>query len=696
MATPLNILIVEDSPDDADMVVAELRRAGFAPKWKRVETELDFLAEIKNSPDIILSDYSMPQFNGLRAAELLRKYEWDIPFILISGAVGEETAVEAMKRGAADYLLKDRLARLGQALEHALEQKRLREDHKRMQKQLVLQATALETAANAVIITNHNGTILWVNPAFTTSTGYTLDEAVGKTPSLLKYGKQDQAFYDEFWKTILSGETWRGEFINRRKDGGLYYDELTVTSVRSAEGVITHFIGIMHDVTEHKQAEQALRESEEKFRQLAENINEVFWITDPATQQMLYLSPAYEKIWGRTCNSLYQSPQSWFEVIHRDDRKRILEATRTKQERGEYDETYRITRPDGSVRWIHDRAFPIRNAAGEVYRVVGTAEDITENRKLEEQFRQAQKMEAIGQLAGGVAHDFNNLFTVILCNTEMLLTEEKMEPDRVDALKDVVKASKAAAQLTRQLLVFSRKQTMQSQVFNLNEVVSNLIKMLRRVIGEHIELKWRPATSLPQMEGDPGMLEQVLLNLAVNARDAMPKGGELLVQTEAVTLTSDQAKSHPDARPGEFVRLTVRDTGCGIPPEILPRIFEPFFSTKEAGQGTGLGLATVFGIVKQHLGWVEVGSKMDGGTSFKVYLGGCSRSKASADSQALLPLIRGGTESILVVEDEPSLRSLARRLLQRLGYTVFEAASGVEALSVWKEQAGNIDLLLTD
>src|ERR1022692_2665646 len=271
-----------------------------------------------------------------------------------------------------------------------------------MQKQLVLQATALETAANAVMITNHNGTILWVNPAFTTSTGYTLDEALGKTPSLLKSGKQDQAFYDEFWKTILSGETWRGEFINRRKDGGLYYDELTVTSVRSAEGVITHFIGIMHDVTEHKQAEQALRESEEKFRQLAENINEVFWITDPATQQMLYLSPAYEKIWGRTCNSVYQSPQSWFEVIHRDDRKRILEATRTKQERCEYDETYRITRPDGSVRWIHDRAFPIRNAAGEVYRVVGTAEDIAENRKLEEQFRQAQKMEAIGQLAGGV------------------------------------------------------------------------------------------------------------------------------------------------------------------------------------------------------------------------------------------------------------------------------------------------------
>jgi two-component system, cell cycle sensor histidine kinase and response regulator CckA len=574
MATSLNILIVEDSQNDADLIVAELRRAGFAPEWKRVETEPDFLAEINNSPDLILSDYSMPQFSGLRAAQLARESGRDIPFILISGTVGEEVAVEAMKSGVADYLLKDRLVRLGRAAEHALEQKQLR--------------------------------------------------------------------------------------------------------------------------AERKQAETALRESEEKFRQLAENINEVFWITDPAKNRMLYISPAYEKIWGRSCASLYQSPRSWLDAIHPEDRPRIVEAATTKQPRGEYDETYRILRPDGSVRWIHDRAFPIRNPAGEVYRVVGTAEDVTEHRQLEAQFRQSQKMEAIGQLAGGVAHDFNNILAVIQMQAGLLRAEQNLLPTHTDYAGEIEKAAQHAASLTRQLLMFSRRQTLQPRDLDLNGTIAHMVKMLHRILGEdiHIQLKYAPGPLL--IRADAGMMDQILMNLTINSRDAMPKGGQLVIETSTVNFDELAAAQSPPARPGSFACLSVSDNGCGILPDVLPRIFEPFFTTKNAGSGTGLGLATVFGIVQQHQGWINVHSEAGQGTTVLVYLPRLAGPQDKTETPYSQLSSRGGSETILVVEDDSVLRAVVRNALTRLGYQVVEAATGISALEVWNQNHAEIRLLVTD
>ena len=324
--------------------------------------------------------------------------------------------------------------------------------------------------------------------------------------------------------------------------------------------------------------------------------------------------------------------------------------------------------------------------------------DITERKQLEELLRQSQKMEAIGQLAGGVAHDFNNLLAVIRGNTELLLLKPgQFSADAGDCLKQVIAASDRAAALTRQLLAFGRKQIMQLQPLNLNDVVGNLTKMLKRIIGENIQLQCTYASRLPMVQADVGMIEQVLVNLVVNARDAMPEGGQLLIRTQAVKFAETDAPTHLEARPGEFVSLVVTDTGTGIATEHLSRIFEPFFTTKELGKGTGLGLATAYGIVKQHQGWVEVSSRLGKGSTFRIFLPAVLQPVApSSEPPVREEKLRGGAETILVVEDDEAVRSLTRRILENFGYRVREAASGREALEACRDKLAEIDLLLTD
>uniref|UniRef100_Q01WP9 histidine kinase n=1 Tax=Solibacter usitatus (strain Ellin6076) TaxID=234267 RepID=Q01WP9_SOLUE len=441
-------------------------------------------------------------------------------------------------------------------------------------------------------------------------------------------------------------------------------------------------------------AEQVLRESEERFRQLAENIQEVFWMT--ADQKILYVSPAYERIWGRPRSALYEDPRSWIEAVHPDDRGQILQAAKVIQKGGNYDETYRIQRPDGTVRWIHDHAFPVRDERGEIVRIVGTAEDITERRQLEEQYRQAQKMEAIGQLAGGVAHDFNNLLTVIHGYGSLLLAGKESTSGTSLAAQEIVLAAERAANLTRQLLAFGRRQVMQPRSLDLTEVVSSLTSMLQRVLGANIRLQLIPHGSPLITRADSGMLDQVLMNLVVNACDAMPDGGQLTIETTERTFTQREARRIPDARAGRYVSLRVTDTGSGISPESLPHIFEPFFTTKQPGKGTGLGLSTVFGIVKQHGGWVQVKSEVGRGTSFQIFLPAAEETDEARAAEIEKPEPQGGSETILVVEDEPALRVLTRAVLEPRGYRLLEAANGVEALRAWQEHRGSIHLLLTD
>ncbi|MEO7300631.1 MAG: response regulator [Verrucomicrobiota bacterium] len=328
--------------------------------------------------------------------------------------------------------------------------------------------------------------------------------------------------------------------------------------------------------------------------------------------------------------------------------------------------------------------------------VHGYATEITGRLNLETQLRHSMKMEAVGQLAAGVAHDFNNILTIIQGHADLLLHKIKADSQSEIPLKQICLAAERAGSLIRQLLMFSRKQVMQHTFLDLNEVVDRLTQMLRGFLGEHIAIETHSPEKLPLVYADTGMIEQVLMNLAVNARDAMPKGGRLVFSTSTVMFEKISALQNPEARPGQFVCLKVSDTGCGMDAETLHRIFEPFFTTKEVGKGTGLGLATVYGIVKQHYGWVEVESHKGAGSTFKIYLPATENKTAVKAKETSKPFAEGGNETILVVEDEPALRQLVVEILQIYGYQILQAESGVHALKIWKEHAGEIDLLLTD
>ena len=692
MPTPLNILIVEDSPDDAALLIDELQTAGFDPKWKRVQTEPEFRDSLNSSLDLILSDYSMPKFSGLRAVDLLRESGLDIPFILVSGTIGEEKAVEAMRHGIADYLLKDRIGRLGNAVERALEQKRLREYHRQMQHEMKLQATALDTAANGIVITDRAGSIIWVNSAFTALTGYSAAEVVGRTPRVLKSGLHDEKFYRDFWQTIISGQTWCGEFINRRKNGSIYHDAHTVTPVRSQSGKITHFVGIMLDLTEYKHIEEQLKESEERYRTLIEQARDAVFTLKPDTT-IASLNRAFEIITGFKCEEWVGRPFS--PLIHPDDLPRAIEIFRRVMQNEKPPQfELRIRTRAGSVVTLEFTMTPYRQGKA-VTSMMGIGRDVTERKQLEQQFRQAQKMESIGQLAGGVAHDFNNILTVIQGHASLTLLDSTLSTETKESAEQISLAAERAAGLTRQLLTFSRRQVIDSRELDLNGVIEGVTKMLGRLLGEDIALEFDGGKS-PPILADAGMLEQVLMNLAVNARDAMPEGGVLKIQTGAETITEAFAQQNPEASRGDFVWMEISDTGCGIPPENLSKIFEPFFTTKEVGKGTGLGLATVYGIVKQHRGWITLHSKVNQGTTFKIYLPASAGRGETARALDAEENIRGGTETILLVEDEAPLRQLVRNVLESYRYKVIDADSGRAALDEWEKNAGEIDLLLTD
>jgi two-component system cell cycle sensor histidine kinase/response regulator CckA len=439
-----------------------------------------------------------------------------------------------------------------------------------------------------------------------------------------------------------------------------------------------------------------LASAEERLRLITDTISEVFWMATPNVGTMIFVSPGYERVWGRSRASLYDNPLSFLEAVHPEDRGRVAANLSVQLDGRPLDHEYRIVKPDGTVRWIWDRGFPARDAAGRVICYVGVAQDITERKQLEEQLRQSQKLEAIGRLAGGVAHDFNNLLTVISCYGELIFERMSKSDPSHRKMGQILKAAESAASLTRQLLAFSRQQVLTPHVLDLNKVVAEVRLMLERLIGEDIELRTVPAKNLGQVKADPGQIEQILLNLSVNARDAMPKGGKLVIETANVELDEDYAREHIPVKPGQYVMLSVSDTGMGMDRHTQKRIFEPFFTTKEMGKGTGLGLSTVYGIVKQSGGYIWVYSELGRGTTFKVYLPRIEELVETTELLAHPEDLSLGTETILLVEDDESIRKLGSEVLEARGYQVLRAAGGAEALRAAKEHQGALHLLLTD
>jgi PAS domain S-box-containing protein len=451
------------------------------------------------------------------------------------------------------------------------------------------------------------------------------------------------------------------------------------------------------DLTRSEDLRGAAQELARRFRDLVEDLNAIVWEMTVPTFQITFVSHEAERILGYSVQKWLIEKDFWTNHIHPEDRERIVEFCRQSIAEGkDYNLQYRALAANGKVLWLQDIVRLVRDASGAVRQLRGVMVDITERKQLEEQFQQAQKMEAVGRLAGGVAHDFNNLLTIITGYAQLLSGRLEAAEPLSQYVDEIQKAAGRAAGLTRRLLAFSRKQAIAPQVLDLNAAVANTEKMLQRLIGEDIELETVLQLGLGKVKADPAQIEQVLMNLAVNSRDAMPQGGKLMIETANVELDGAYAGRHIAVNPGPYVMLVVSDTGSGMDAETRARIFEPFFTTKEIGKGTGLGLATVYGIVKQSGGNIWVYSEPGRGSTFKIYLPRVEEVAVVTTLVAAHTASPQGSETILLVEDEDGVRSFVRRVLQEKGYTVLEASKPGEALAICQQYKESIHLLLTD
>jgi PAS domain S-box-containing protein len=571
MGIPLRLLLVEDSENDALLVVHELTRGGFETTYERVWDAPSMRAALQRERwDLVLSDHSMPQFSGRAALQTVREHDPDVPFIFVSGTIGEDAAVESMRMGAQDYLNKSSLRRLVPAIQRELREAAGRRDRRRAEVALRESEQRFEKVFQAspvgvTISTLADGRYVDVNPAFLRMIGRTRDEVIGHT-----------AFDIAFWRD--PGD--RARIVERLRTGGAAQEIETI--VQAKDGTLRHVLVALDQVD----------------------------------------------FGGVPC-------------------------------------------------------------------LVALVHDISGLKQLEQQLNQAQKMEAVGRLAGGVAHDFNNMLTVITSYGDLLLGDLEAGDHRRGDIEEILKAARGAATLTRQLLAFSRQEVIQPRPISVNAIVSGTENMLKRVIGEDVALSSELIADPSTVLCDPGQLEQIVMNLVVNARDAMPQGGTLRIATANATLDETALRDSRLTRPGRYVVLTVRDTGIGMDAATQEHIFEPFFTTKEQGKGTGLGLATVYAIAKQLGGFVEVESAPGEGACFSVFFPAIDAPASRIEQNSAAELPRG-TETVLLVEDATAVRSVIRQVLERLGYTVLDAADGQVALEVAARHHGPIDLVVTD
>ena len=451
------------------------------------------------------------------------------------------------------------------------------------------------------------------------------------------------------------------------------------------------------DITERIKAEDELRESWERYRLVADfTYDWEYWVNPEG--KFLYVSPSCERVSGYPPDFFLNDSDALLKIVHPEDRCKIESHINDPVVRGSDTDKiqFRIITQTGETRWIDHKCWAIFSQEGAFKGRRGSNRDITQRLQLENQLRQAQKMEAVGRLAGGVAHDFNNMLGVILGFTDLAITKLPADDPIQMYLDEVKSAAQRSADITRQLLAFARKQTIAPKVLDLNDTIASMLKMLRRLIGEDIDLLWKPAKDLWPVKMDPAQIDQILANLMVNARDAIAGVGKITIETGKVEFDEHYCEAHVGFVPGRYVLLAVSDDGCGMDKETLAKLFEPFFTTKEVGKGTGLGLATIYGIVKQNNGFINVYSEPGQGTTFKIYLPRQEPQEAATEQPRKPAEVPTGTETVLLVEDEKSLLKFARMLLEELGYTVLAAGSPREAIQLAKEYTNEIHLLMTD
>ncbi len=680
MKTPLRVLIAEDNPADAELVLRELRKAGFEPEWQRVDTETGYLAHLHADLDVVLSDYSMPQFNGLRALELLKESGFDVPFIVISGTIGEDLAVQVMQNGATDYLLKDRLARLGTAVTQAMSECGSRRERKAAETAFRRSESRFqvlfEQSAVGMCLVSMEGTFLRTNQRFCEIVGYSSEELLERD-CIATTHLEDRAHEEISVARIASGEiktdSWDKRYL--RKDGSTVWCHLTLSLLPAGDGKPAQFAGVIEDITERRRAES-------RFRRLVDSNAQgvFFWDTKG---RITSANDAFLKLVGYTREELNEAKLNWTamtppEFVEADER-----AVTQLAETGVCTPIEKeFFRKDG-------KRVPILLGAAlfEDNREEGLAftVDLTERKKLEQQFLRAQRMESIGTLAGGIAHDLNNVLGPIMMSIA-LLKMRFPDPASQELISIIGTSAERGADMVRQVLSFARGMEGRRMEVQVKHLIQDIEKIIRDTFSKDIQLRSIIPHDLWTIQGDPTQIHQVLLNLCVNARDAMPNGGVLTLCAENRVLDETYAALENGASPGAHVYLQVEDTGTGMPEEIIDKIFEPFFTTKGIGKGTGLGLSTSVAIVKSHGGFMRVYSEPGKGTRFKVYLPAQTEASAEMLEEIAAEMPRGHGELILVVDDEASVRQITQQTLEAFGYRVVVASNGGEAVTVFAQR----------
>jgi len=696
MEKELRILFLEDAPADCELIKREVRKAGIEFTSREVETREDFLRELEEfSPGLILSDYMLPNFDGISALKLKNELTPSTPLIIVTGSICEEVAVNCIKAGADDYVIKESLVRLGSAVKGALEKKQHMEERKRAEEALRESEERFrkffENAPVYCYMISANGVILDVNSAALKMLGYRKDELIGK-----------------HLKTIYCPESlgrMRRLLLTWKKTGGLKDEEMVIVTkkgerrtvllnagaIKNKDGEIIYSISLQMDITERMRAEAKMKILLAAIEQAAEAVI----MTNP-NGTIQYINTAFEKITG----------YSRQEAAGRN--ANILKSG--KQEAGFYRDLWGTIKngkvwtgrlinkkKDGTVYEEDATIFPVFSSDGKIMNFTKIAHDVTEKIRLEKQFLQAQKMESVGRLAGGIAHDFNNLLTGIAISAEMAREELKPGDKILEYIENISETSERAVDLVGQLLSFSRKQITSPVIIDLNNVVRSMDSMIRPVIGGDIDFITVLYPEVLPIKIDAGQLDQIIMNLVVNARDAMPRGGEFTIKVFAIESGDDIRSAYSFIEPGRYVILEATDNGIGMDKETLAHIFEPFYTTKEMGKGTGLGLSTVYGILKQAGGYIVAQSEPGKGTTFRLYFPLSSgRPVPMQEKPRHTALVLGGEESILIVDDEKVIRKLLKEILTRAGYKVYSASNGNEAKILFQSLSEKPTLLITD
>ncbi|MDU0459653.1 MAG: MASE3 domain-containing protein [Geobacteraceae bacterium] len=543
---------------------------------------------------------------------------------------------------------------------------------------------------------DRNSNYLGCNRVFAKQAGIgSPEEIVGKSDFDLPWGTELSNGYRADDRIVMENAEPRYHIIEslRKADNKVIWIDTTKVPLSDSSGRVNGVLGVYEDITWRKQAEEQLRETLIFNQQIIDSAQEGIVVYDPELRIRVW-NPFMERITGvSSAEVLGRTPAELFPFMQENGMVERLARILRGEAVSALEFPFRID-STGKSGWTSDSSAPLLNAKGEIIGVIGTVRDVTEKRKTEMQLLQAQKMESVGRLAGGVAHDFNNMLTIINCHAALAMMDLDPADPLHEHLDEILSAANRSADITRQLLAFSRQQVTEPRVINLNEAVSGMLKMLRRLIGEDIELIWNPGSELMKVKIDPSQLDQVMANLCVNARDAISGVGRIAIQTENFTLDEIMCDEQSEIQPGEYVMLAVSDNGSGIARDVIKHIFEPFYTTKDVGKGTGLGLATVFGIVKQNGGHIKVYSDPGQGTTFRIYLPGVTGAADSIVREKRV--VVGGNETILLVEDELAIMRLGKTMLSKLGYSVLAASSPEEARRLAAENEGRINLLITD